>query len=75
LRSGVQLEGHDLMVDDVLVAVKDAAVQAVAVLPKIILEFEAGNTANAAEVFGLFVTIWGLIQFLFSPLLGALSDR
>jgi MFS transporter, DHA1 family, tetracycline resistance protein len=45
------------------------------ILPKIILEFEAGNTANAAGVFGLFATGWGLMQFLFSPPLGALSDR
>jgi DHA1 family tetracycline resistance protein-like MFS transporter len=45
------------------------------VLPKIILELEGGNTANAAEVFGVFATVWGLMQFLFSPLLGALSDR
>jgi len=34
-----------------------------------------GDTAGAAEMFGLFATVWGLMQFLFSPLLGALSDR
>ena len=45
------------------------------VLPKIVLEFMGGDTAGAAEVFGLFATAWGLMQFLFSPLLGALSDR
>src|SRR5215475_346255 len=45
------------------------------VLPKIVLEFMGGDTAGAAEMFGLFATVWGLMQFVFSPLLGALSDR
>jgi MFS family permease len=34
-----------------------------------------GDTAGAAQVFGVFATAWGLMQFLCSPLLGALSDR
>jgi DHA1 family tetracycline resistance protein-like MFS transporter len=45
------------------------------VLPTIVLGFMGGNTAGAAEVFGVFATVWGLMQFLVSPLLGALSDR
>jgi multidrug resistance protein len=45
------------------------------VLPKIVLGFMGGDTASAAEVFGLFATVWGLMQFFCSPLLGALSDR
>ena len=45
------------------------------VLPTIVLGFMGGDTAGAAEVFGLFATVWGLMQFLCSPLLGALSDR
>ncbi len=44
-------------------------------LPKLILSFVGGDTAHAAEVFGLFSTYWALMQFLFSPALGALSDR
>src|SRR3989441_4877452 len=44
------------------------------VLPRLIVSF-AGDTAQGAEIFGLFVTIWTLMQFLFSPLIGALSDR
>lgn len=44
------------------------------VLPRLIVDF-AGDTARGAEIFGLFVTIWSLMQFLFAPLLGALSDR
>ena len=45
------------------------------VLPTIVLGFMDGNTAGAAEMFGLFATVWALMQFLCSPLLGALSDR
>ena len=45
------------------------------VLPTIVLSFMDGNTAGAAEMFGLFATVWALMQFLCSPLLGALSDR
>ncbi|MGQ3058417.1 MAG: TCR/Tet family MFS transporter [Nevskia sp.] len=45
------------------------------VLPKLIEQFRGGDTAYAAETYGLFATAWALMQFLFSPLLGALSDR
>jgi DHA1 family tetracycline resistance protein-like MFS transporter len=45
------------------------------VLPKLVLDFMAGDTAGAAEVFGLFATVWGAMQFVCSPLLGAVSDR
>jgi len=45
------------------------------VLPTIVLGFMGGDMAGAAEVFGAFATVWGLMQFLCSPLLGALSDR
>jgi DHA1 family tetracycline resistance protein-like MFS transporter len=45
------------------------------VLPKLIENFLGGNTARAAEMFGLFGTVWALMQFVFSPVLGALSDR
>ena len=45
------------------------------VLPTIVLGFMDGDTAGAAKMFGLFATVWGLMQFLCSPLLGALSDR
>jgi MFS transporter, DHA1 family, tetracycline resistance protein len=45
------------------------------VLPSLVLSFTGGNTAGAAEMLGLFGTAWALMQFLFSPTLGALSDR
>jgi MFS transporter, DHA1 family, tetracycline resistance protein len=47
----------------------------VPVLPKLVLEFEAGDTRNAAAIYGLFGTVFAAMQFLFAPLLGALSDR
>jgi MFS transporter, DHA1 family, tetracycline resistance protein len=45
------------------------------VLPKLVESMAGGNTARAAEVYGIFGTAWGLMQFVFSPVLGAMSDR
>jgi DHA1 family tetracycline resistance protein-like MFS transporter len=45
------------------------------VLPKLVEAFKGGDTASAAQVFGLFGTAWALMQFIFSPVQGALSDR
>jgi DHA1 family tetracycline resistance protein-like MFS transporter len=45
------------------------------VLPKLVESMTDGNTARAAEIYGLFGTAWGLMQFAFAPILGALSDR
>jgi len=45
------------------------------VLPKLVQQFMGGDAAKAAAVYGIFGTAWALMQFLFSPLLGAISDR
>jgi DHA1 family tetracycline resistance protein-like MFS transporter len=45
------------------------------ILPKLVESFVDNDTANAARIFGLFGTAWALMQFFFSPILGALSDR
>jgi DHA1 family tetracycline resistance protein-like MFS transporter len=45
------------------------------VLPKLILEFQKGDTGAAAATIGIFGTTYAAMQFLFSPLLGVLSDR
>lgn len=45
------------------------------VLPKLVEAFEGGDTAKAAQMYGVFATAWSLMQFLFMPMLGALSDR
>src|ERR1700742_4919889 len=45
------------------------------ILPKLVESFVDNDTARAARIFGLFGTAWALMQFIFSPLLGSLSDR
>jgi len=45
------------------------------VLPKLIEDFMGGNTARAATIYGVFAAAWALMQFVFSPVLGSLSDR
>lgn len=45
------------------------------VLPRLVEQFMAGDTANAARMFGWFTTAWALMQFLFSPISGSISDR
>ncbi len=45
------------------------------VLPELIKQFMGGNTARAAEIFGVFGTVWAAMQFIFSPIMGVLSDR
>jgi DHA1 family tetracycline resistance protein-like MFS transporter len=45
------------------------------VLPKLVVDFLAGDAARAADYLGLFGTAWALMQFVFSPIHGALADR
>src|SRR3954467_11220333 len=45
------------------------------VLPTLESGFVGGSAANTAEMLGIFGTAWALMQFLFSPMMGALSDR
>ena len=45
------------------------------VLPKLVQQFMGGDAARGATMFGVFGTVWALMQFFFSPLLGAVSDR
>src|SRR5882672_6014629 len=45
------------------------------ILPKLVESFVDNDTAHAARIFGLFGTAWAVMQFIFSPILGALSDR
>jgi DHA1 family tetracycline resistance protein-like MFS transporter len=47
----------------------------VPVLPSLITQFRGGDTASAATIYGLFATTWAAMQFVFSPVLGSLSDR
>jgi DHA1 family tetracycline resistance protein-like MFS transporter len=45
------------------------------VLPRLISSFLGGNTSSAARMLGLFATVFAVMQFFFSPVLGSLSDR
>jgi len=45
------------------------------VLQKLIKELVGGNETNASFYIGLFGTLWALMQFFCSPIIGALSDR
>jgi DHA1 family tetracycline resistance protein-like MFS transporter len=47
----------------------------VPVLPMLIKQFEGGETAGAASIVGYFGAAWAMMQFVFQPVLGALSDR
>lgn len=45
------------------------------VLPGLIEGFLGGDTARAAEVFGIFGSVWAVMQFVSMPVMGGLSDR
>jgi DHA1 family tetracycline resistance protein-like MFS transporter len=45
------------------------------VLPDLIRQFESGDFARASSVTGYFGFAWATMQFIFSPVLGAWSDR
>lgn len=47
----------------------------VPVLPNLVISFMGGNTERAARIYGIFGTVWALMQFVFAPLLGTMSDR
>jgi DHA1 family tetracycline resistance protein-like MFS transporter len=45
------------------------------VLPKLVEQFVGGDIARAATIVGYMGTLWAVMQFFFSPVQGALSDR
>jgi len=45
------------------------------VLPRLVVNFVGGDAARGADFLGLFGTAWALMQFVFSPVHGMLSDR
>ncbi|HEY6375226.1 MAG TPA: TCR/Tet family MFS transporter [Edaphobacter sp.] len=45
------------------------------VLPRLIESFLHGDTSTAAQMLGLFGTVFAVMQFFFSPIVGSLSDR
>ncbi len=47
----------------------------VPVLPALVVSLSGGQTARGATIYGLFGTTFAAMQFVFSPVLGSLSDR
>jgi DHA1 family tetracycline resistance protein-like MFS transporter len=47
----------------------------VPVLPRLIADFVHGDLGSASEYLGWFTAAWALMQFVFAPILGMLSDR
>ncbi len=45
------------------------------ILPDLIRSFEGGDFARASTMIGYFGLAWATMQFIFSPILGAWSDR
>jgi MFS transporter, DHA1 family, tetracycline resistance protein len=45
------------------------------VLPDLIRQFEGGDFGRASDLTGYLLFVWNAMQFLFSPILGAWSDR
>lgn len=45
------------------------------VLPQLIVQFEGGDIASGSKAYGWVVSVYALMQFVGSPILGALSDR
>src|ERR1019366_8026051 len=43
--------------------------------PTLVQNFVGGDAARGAEFYGLFGTAWALMQFIFAPVQGSLSDR
>ncbi len=45
------------------------------VLPKLIVQFRGGDLTSGSHTYGVIFTIYALMQFIGSPILGSLSDR
>lgn len=45
------------------------------ILPKLITEFQGGDVSSGSTMYGWLVSIYALMQFVGSPILGSLSDR
>lgn len=47
----------------------------VPILPRLIEDLSGGNVSSASTTFGLLASLYALMQFIFAPVLGSLSDR
>lgn len=48
---------------------------AIPVFPRLVVDLGGGDVATGAAAFGLFGTAWALMQLVFQPVIGSLSDR
>lgn len=47
----------------------------VPILPKLVEQLQGGNIAAASHTVGFLASLYALMQFIFAPILGSLSDR
>lgn len=47
----------------------------VPILPDLIVEMAGGEVSGGSSIYGIFIAVYAAMQFLFAPILGALSDR
>jgi len=47
----------------------------VPILPKLVQSFQGGDVEAASHTFGWLTALYSLMQFIFAPVLGSLSDR
>ncbi len=45
------------------------------ILPRLIEDLSGGDVSSASTTFGLLASLYALMQFIFAPVLGSLSDR
>jgi len=45
------------------------------IVPRLIQSFQGGDLTAASRTYGLLVSLYSLMQFVFAPILGSLSDR
>lgn len=45
------------------------------ILPTLVQQLSGGNISETAAIYGMIAVIFSIMQFLFAPMLGALSDR
>jgi DHA1 family tetracycline resistance protein-like MFS transporter len=45
------------------------------VLPRVVVSFMPGDLAGASRYYGLYAAVYAIMQFVFAPVIGGLSDR
>jgi DHA1 family tetracycline resistance protein-like MFS transporter len=45
------------------------------IIPNLVKQFNGGNLSSGSGEYGLLLGVYAFMQFIFSPILGSLSDR